>query len=306
MEKIITPHTMSATPTCPPPDPNPQKPVYVPPQGSINSHCHIFGPASIFPYASKRTYTPPDAPVEAFQKLQDHLGLHRAIIVQGACHGYNHDALLNALQFGKGNYRGVALVDPSMKKEEVAGWDEAGICGARLNFMAHTGGGPSTEAVESVLSLIRPFGWHLAIHVSGSGLVDVADFIRRLDLPVVIDHIARVDIREGFEGEAFQTLLRLLDTGHVWVKLSGTDRISIQPPPLTDAVALARRVAEHAPERILWGNDWPHPNIKNFMPNDGALVDLIPEIAPSETTRQKMLVYNPEKFFGFEPLSGQT
>jgi predicted TIM-barrel fold metal-dependent hydrolase len=306
MEKIITPHTMPATPTCPPPDPNPKKPAYVPLQGSINSHCHIFGPASIFPYARKRTYTPPDAPVEAFQKLQDHLGLHRAVIVQGACHGYNHDALLNALQFGKGKYRGVALVDPEMKKEAVARLDKAGTCGARLNFLAHTGGRPSMERIEKTLSLIRPFGWHLAMHVSGSGLVDVADFIRSLDLSVVIDHMARVDIREGIQGTAFQTLLRLLDTGKVWVKLSGTDRISVTPPPFSDAVALARLVAERAPERILWGNDWPHPNIKNVMPNDGELVDLIPEIATSEATRQKMLVSNPEEFFGFKPLSNRA
>ncbi len=302
MKKIET----SATPTCPPPDPNPKKPNYLPPQGSINAHCHIFGPAHVFPYAENRTFTPSDAPLEAFQKLQEFLGLHRALIVQSACHGWNHDALLNALQAGKGKYRGVALVAPEMQENEIAELDGAGICGARLNFLPHLGPGPSPEAIDRIVSLIRPFGWHLAVHVSGSGLLDVADRIRRLELPVVIDHIARVDIREGSEGAAFQMLLRLLDTGKVWVKLSGTERISAVPPPFSDAVALAQIVAEHAPERVVWGNDWPHPNIKGFMPNDGDLVDRIPEIAPTETLRRKMLIDNPEKLFGFKPLPGRS
>jgi len=306
MTKIETPRSMPATPTCPPPDPNPKEPTFVPPQGSIDSHCHIFGPSNVFPYTNKRTFTPPDSPLQAFQKLQDHLGMHRALIVQGSCYGHNHEALLNALKVGSGKYRGVALVTPEMGKGEVARLDKAGVCGARLNFLAHLGGRPSPETIDRILSLIRPFGWHLAVHVSESDLIDVADFIRSMDQPVVIDHIARVNVREGAEGPAFQTLLRLLDTGNVWVKLSGTDRFSATPPPFSDAVALARLVAEHTPERIVWGTDWPHPNIKGFMPNDGEMVDLIPEIATSEATRQMMLVDNPEKLFGFKPLSSQT
>jgi predicted TIM-barrel fold metal-dependent hydrolase len=237
--------------------------------------------------------------VEVFEKLQVHLGFNRAVIVQGACYGNNHEALLNALKVGRGKYRGVALISPEMDKDDIRRLDKSGVCGARLNFLAHTGRGPSPAAMDSILSLVRPFNWHLAIHVSGSGLVEVSNFMRHVDIPVVIDHMARVDIREGFDGAAFQTMLRLLDTGKVWVKLSGADRISVEPWPFSDAVALARRLAEHAPERILWGNDWPHPNIKNIMPDDGELVDLIPEIVPSEAVRQKMLVNNPQKFFGF-------
>lgn len=245
---------MSATPTCRPPNPNPKKPTFVPPKGSIDSHCHIFGPADVFPYADKRTFTPPDSPLQDFLKLQKHLGLHRALIVQSACYGHRHDALLNALEIGKGRNRGVALVAPEMTKDEVARLDKAGVCGARLNFVAHIGRGPSLETIGRIVSLIRPFGWHLSVHVSGSGLVDAEDFISRLDLPVVIDHIARVDIKEGAKGAAFQTLLRLMDTENVWVKLSATDRISATPWPFSDAVALARQVADHAPRTHSMGN----------------------------------------------------
>jgi predicted TIM-barrel fold metal-dependent hydrolase len=299
MQDIIDLQVIPETPTCPPPVPNPKKPNYRPPQGSINSHCHIFGPSNLYPYASNRTYTPPDAPVEFFENLQAHLGFNRAVIVQGACYGYDHKAILNALEIGRGKYRGVALISPEMDRDDIKHLDESGICGARMNFLAHTGKRPSPETMDCILSLIRPFNWHLAVHVSGSGIVEISDFIRLLDIPVVIDHMARVDIREGFDGKAFQTMLRLLDTGNVWVKLSGTDRMSVEPPPFSDAVALARRLVEHAPERILWGNDWPHVNIKRVMPDDGELVDLIPGIAPSEEIQKKMLVQNPERFFNF-------
>lgn len=300
MSMHVSSHSDSAIPTCSPPDPKPKKPVFVPPLGSVDSHCHIFGPSNVFAYAENRTFTPSDAPLEAFQELQKQLGFQRAVIVQSSCYAHNHEVLLNALKHGNGKYRGVGLVHPEMGSDEIERLDKAGVCGARLNFVSHLGKGPDPEAVSKIVSLIRPFGWHLSVHVSGNGLIDMADMIRKLDVPVVIDHIARVNIKEGVEGEAFQTLLRLLDKQNVWVKLSGVDRISATTYPFSDAVALAGTIAEHRPERIVWGTDWPHCNIKGDMPNDGELVDLIPEIAVSDATRQKMLIENPERLFGFE------
>lgn len=285
--------------SCPPPDPNPKKPKYRVPFGSIDSHCHLFGPTDKFPYLPDRPYTPPEAVLSSYQKLADQLGFHRAVFVNTACYGPRHEILLDALRRGHGKYRGVALIHPDAKKEEIARLDEAGVCGARFNFLPHLGSNFSPDKIERVLSLIRPFGWHVAIHVASKSLLEFADFIASVDLPIVIDHLGRIDIKDGIEGEAFQVLLRLLDTGNVWVKLSGIDRISNLLPPYPDAIALARRLVWYAPEHVLWGTDWPHPNKNGAMPNDGELVDLIPEFASSQRQRQLLLIENPERLFRF-------
>jgi len=168
----------------------------------------------------------------------------------------------------------------------------------RFHFMPHLGAHPSLDDLHVIMRLVAPHGWHIAIHMAGHDLVTYFDFIAGIAAPVVIDHMGRVDVSEGVDGRGFVALRRLLDRGNVWVKLSGTDRVSRQSPPFADAVALARRLAEHAPERIVWGTDWPHPNVR-AMPNDGELIDLIPDIAVDETTRRLMLVDNPAALFGF-------
>jgi predicted TIM-barrel fold metal-dependent hydrolase len=169
----------------------------------------------------------------------------------------------------------------------------------RLHFyFAHLGQARPREEMLKMIALAEPYGWHVAIHCGGNGIVELYEFIRSIDAPVVIDHIARVDVGEGLHGKAFSTLRRLLDTGNVWVKLSGTDRITKQAYPYADAVPFARNLAQHAPERVVWGTDWPHPNHK-AIPNDGELVDLIAEIAPDDKTRRLMLVDNPARLFGF-------
>ena len=290
----------STAPTCPAPDPNPKVPDLQLPPLSCDSHCHIFGPADVFPFSSDRTFTPPDVPKEDLQNLHRLLGIERAVIVQSAVHGTDHSALLDALKTGGDRYRGIALVNPATSPHEIAQLNNAGVCGVRLNFLPHLGGYPSSETIQFVLGLVQPFSWHIEIHVADNGIIEFFDLIRSIQLPVVIDHMARVDIREGLHGDSVLAMLRLLDTGNVWVKLSGVDRVSIQEPPFADGVQLARMLAYHAPERVLWGTDFPHPNINGYMPNDGQLVDLIEQIAPDEALRYRMLVTNPAEFFRFE------
>jgi predicted TIM-barrel fold metal-dependent hydrolase len=287
-------------PTCPPPDPNPTPPKLKPPALACDSHFHIFGPGKTFPYAPKRTFTPHDAPKEKLFALHRALGFERGIFVQSSCHGTDHAAVVDALKDAQGRYRGVALLVPDTPKAEVARLDAAGFCGVRFHFLPHLGNAPSYDDMRAVMRLIVPHDWHVAVHVSGKDLIAHLDFITAIEARVVVDHIARLDVSEGTAGKAFATLRGLIDGGRVWVKLSGTDRVSREGPPFRDAVALARALAVHAPERIVWGTDWPHPNIDKYMPNDGQLVDSIAEIAPDETVRRRMLVDNPAELFGFQ------
>jgi len=297
---MASPHQpLGPEPTCPPPDPNPTQPRHALPPLACDSHFHIFGPASKYPYASSRTFTPHDAPKDRLFGLHKLLGFERGVFVQASCHGPDHAPVLEALKEAQGRYRGVALLTPETPKEEVARLDAAGFCGVRFHFVPHLGNPPSYDTMRAVMRLVAPFDWHVAVHLRGVDLVEHLDFIRAIDAKVVIDHIARLDVREGTTGKAYLALRRLLDGGRAWVKLSGTDRVSREPPPFRDAVALARDIAEHAPERIVWGTDWPHHNVDKYMPNDGQLVDAIAEIAPNATTRRRMLVDNPAELFGF-------
>lgn len=289
----------SLEPTCPPPDPNPIKPGLTLPPLACDSHFHIFGPADKFPYAPDRAFTPYDAPKEALLKLHKFLGFERGVFIQSACHGTDHAAVIDALADIKDRYRGVALLSPGTFPAEIARLNGCGFCGVRFHLVPHLGEMPRRDDLRTVMRLVAPYGWHVAIHVFGKELLQSFDFIRAITAPVVIDHLGRIDGGEGADGEAFQALRRLLDTGNVWVKLSGTDRVSKQGPPYRDAVALAKILADQAPERMLWGTDWPHPN-HTAVPNDGTLVDLIAEIAPGESTRQRMLVDNPAALFGFK------
>jgi 2-pyrone-4,6-dicarboxylate lactonase len=289
------------TPTIPPPDPNPKKPQLRLPPRACDSHFHVFGPHNKFPYAPNRPFTPTDAPKEDLFRLHNFLGFERGVFVQSTCHGSDHAALVDLLTAANGRYRGVALLEPTMSEAEVERLDDAGVRGLRLHWYFPHGGGPRPrEDMQKMIALAAPYGWHVANHVGGHGMADYYDFIAAIEAPVVIDHMARIDIAEGLNGEAFTALRRLLDRGNVWVKLSGSDRIVKEPHSYAAAVPFARTLAMQAPERIVWGTDWPHPNHKpGAIPNDGELVDLIAEIAPDEKTRHLMLVENPTKLFGF-------
>ncbi len=287
------------TPTIPPPDPNPKKPRITLPPNACDSHFHVFGSHGKFPYAPNRPFTPADAPKEDLFKLHEFLGFQRGVFVQSTCHGTDNRVLVDLLAAGKGRYRGAALLDPSVADAEVERLDDAGVRGVRLHFLTgHLGTAKPREDMLKIIDKVAPYGWHIEMHVGGNNVVDLYEFITAIEAPVVIDHIGRIDIAEGLHGKAFSVLRRLLDRGNIWVKLSGTDRISKQKYPYADAIAFPRDLAAHAPERVVWGTDWPHPN-HNAVPNDGELVDLIAEIAPDERTRRLMLVDNPAKLFGF-------
>lgn len=291
---------MHPQPDGPPPHPHPRKPTLVLPPGSCDSHCHIYGPFDRFPLPADRSFTPNEAPEAALRHLHDHLGIDRAVIVQSQGHGFDHRPLLNALARGNGRYRGVALLKPSCGEEEIAAFDAAGVCGVRFNFLSHLGGRPDIDAMQTMIAKVKPFGWHVAVHVAGDDITTWSDVVSAIAAPVVIDHMARPLLATGPDGTAMRTLRSLVDGGKVWVKLSGGDRLSVAGAPYRDAVPIATSLARHAPERMLWGTDWPHVNLQGPMPDDGDLVDLIGDIIPDNNARQKLLVDNPAEFFGFD------
>ena len=212
-------------PDGPPPVAEPRVPRVVLPDQACDSHCHIYGPFDRFPLPPDRTFTPNEAPETALRRLHDRLGLKRAVIVHSKGHGMDHGPVLDALKAGNGRYRGVALIEPDASQDVLRTFDAAGICGVRFNFMAHLGGKPDLDKVRTVIRLVEPLGWHIEIHVAGRDVVELEEFIRLIRAPVVIDHMARVNVDEGPNGPAMRTLRGLLDTGRIWVKVSGADRL---------------------------------------------------------------------------------
>jgi 2-pyrone-4,6-dicarboxylate lactonase len=294
--------------SCPPPHPSPRTPARRLPDGSCDSHCHVFGPAARFPYAADRTFTPVDVPVGKLAALHRHIGLQRAIIVQSSCYGADHSALLDALAAGDGRYRGVALIGAATPRAEIERLHQAGVRGFRLHFLPHLGAPPTQAAIRATVGLVADLGWHAEIHLHSADIARYAGLIRWFPVPVVIDHLARLDLAQGPDSAAVAALLGLLDTGRVWVKTSGVDRLSRTGPPYGDAVEFAARLVSHAPERVLWGTDYPHPNITGAAPDDGLLVNLLALIAPRADHLRRMLVQNPAEFFGFPsgPEPGQA
>ncbi len=202
----------------------------------------MFGPHSKFPYAANRPFTPADAPKEDLFRLHEFLGFQRGVFVQSTCHGSDNSVLVDLLAAGKGRYRGSALLDPNTPDAEVERLDEAGVRGVRLHFIsAHLGPPQRREDMLRIIEKVAPYGWHIPIHTGGHGLLDLYEFITSLEAPVVIDHIGRIDIAEGLKGKTFSVLRRLLDRGNIWVKLSGTDRISKQKYPYADAMPFRAR-----------------------------------------------------------------
>ena len=289
---------MASIPVCMAPDPNTKTPAYKPPRGACDAHCHIFGPGHIYPSAPDRTYTPPDAPLARFKELQKTLGLERAVLVNASCHGNDNTVILDAIAQSGGKYRGVANVDASVKDEELERLHEGGIRGIRFNFVQHLGGTPDLEDFAELVARVRPLGWHVVLHFDAADLVRFHAMLERLPVPFVIDHMGRVPTKDGLEQRPFQVLLATLHLANCWVKISGAERIS-SGPPFADAVPFARALLTAAPDRVLWGTDWPHPNIKKHMPNDGDLVDLIPLFMPDAGLQRKVLVDNPHRLYGF-------
>ncbi len=280
----------------PPPDPNPIKPAYKPPPGACDAHCHIYGPASRFPYVPGTPYLPPDATFEQMRALHAHLGLERAVIVQAAPHGTDMRATLDAISRSGGAYRGVAVVKRDITDNELEALHKGGIRGIRFNFVAHLGGAPDIPTFERMVARVKPLGWHVVLHFDAQDVPVYADLIARMPVPFVIDHMGRVQAEGGLEQKPFQTLLKLMENPLAWVKVCGAERVSCTGKPFHDAIPFARTLIERFPDRVLWGTDWPHPNVK-WMPNDGELVDLFARFTDDETLRHKVLVDNPTRLY---------
>lgn len=283
---------------CPPPFANPSTPRLALPANSCDSHCHVLGPGSVFPYAPERTFTPHDTPKEQVLALHDHLGIDRGVVVQSSCNGTDHSVLLDALRFAPDRLRGVALLSPEMQLSDLRELHEAGVRGFRLNFLPHLRRAPDSREIDALIALAKPFGWHAEIHVQGTEIAEFQQLVSAVDVPVVIDHLARVDLSEGLGGPSVKALLELLDTGDVWVKISGVDRVSRDRESYRDGIEYAALLVRHAPERVLWGTDYPHVNIVGAAPDDGMLVDLLEEIAPGALL-ERVMVKNPAEFFDF-------
>lgn len=281
------------------PDPDTKTPNFKAPRNACDAHCHIFGPGDKYPYAPDRSYTPPDAPLERFRELQKTLGLERAVLVNASCHGTDNTVILDAIAQSNGQYRGVANVDDSFTHKDFEQLHEGGIRGVRFNFVRHLGGMPDMDVFHRILNRIQPLGWHVVLHFDAADVVEYKDLLLNLPVPFVIDHMGRVPTKDGLEQEPFQQLLKLAEHESCWIKVCGAERISSEGPPFTDAIPFAKAIIDVAPDRVLWGTDWPHPNIKKHMPNDGDLVDLVPLMAPDEAMQHKLLVENPDRLYGF-------
>ena len=284
--------------TIPGPDPNPKKPGLQLPPGACDAHCHVFGPGAVFPYHPNRAYTPPDAPKQALKALHDHLGVERAVIVHASCHGVYMDATLDAIASSGGAYMGTSIVEPDVTDADLRRYHEGGIRAVRFNFVRHLESVPEPAVVKRMADRAAEMGWHLVVHLDAEDIGELSPLLLGLPVPFVIDHMARVKAGDGLEQPPFRELLRLMERPNAWVKICGGERISSEGPPFTDAVPYAQALIAAASDRILWGTDYPHPNVRS-MPNDGQLVDLFALYAPDPAVQKRILVDNPDiLYFG--------
>jgi 2-pyrone-4,6-dicarboxylate lactonase len=278
--------------------PSPSAPKLKLPALACDAHFHVFGPHAVFPFAEGRPFTPADAPKETLFALHARLGIGRGVIVQSTCHGFDNRVVEDAIAARRRDYRGIALLPVAVTDAELRRLDSLGFRGVRFNFMRHLGKAPPAAEAIALSARLAPLGWHLQIHLESALIEELAPLFRRSAVPIVIDHMGRVDAALGLEQPAFRALLGLMQDERFWVKVSGCERISRQAMPFSDAVPFARKMVAEFGSRTLWGTDWPHPNLA-AIPDDGRLVDLLSEIAPSAAQRQALLVDNPQQFYRF-------
>ncbi|NNF95114.1 MAG: amidohydrolase family protein [Altererythrobacter sp.] len=276
---------------------NPAKPHFVPPKGAVDAHCHVFGPMADFPFSPKAKYLPDDASPEMLFALRDHLGFSRNVIVQASCHGTDNRATLDAIAQAEGRARGVAVVDPAITPRELAELHAAGIRGVRFNFLKRlVDNAPKDKFIEIANRL--PAGWHVVIYFEADILEELLPFIAAIPVPILIDHVGRPDVSQGPDGPDMRAFRALLDSrDDIYFKPTCPDRLDSAGPPYSDFVRCVRPLVEDHPDRCIWGTDWPHPNQQNLLPDDGILVDLIPQIAPTEELQRKLLVTNPMRLY---------
>lgn len=285
--------------------PAPSKPGYVPPAGAVDAHCHVFGPGDVFAWHPARKYTPCDAPKERLFALRDDLGFARNVIVQATCHGPDNAALVDALKASDGRARGVAVVSHDVTDGELQELHAAGVRGVRFNFVKRLVDATPREVFQRTAERVAALGWHVVVYFEAPDLPDLEGFLAQMPCRVIVDHMGRPDVSKGVDSAEFARFLRLMaENDHIWVKTSCPERLTVAGPPYADVVPFARRLVESFPDRVLWGTDWPHPNMKSHMPDDGHLVDIIPQIAVSHTAQHALLVDNPMRLYWPEEVGG--
>ncbi len=294
---------------------DPSTPRFRLPPGAVDAHCHVFGPGAQFPYAPERKYTPRDAPKDLLFALRDRLGISRNVIVQATCHGSDNRALVDALRHSDGRARGVASVTRGVSDAELAALHEAGVRGARFNFVRRLVDFTPRDELMEIARRIATLGWHVVIYFEAIELPELWDFIAALPTTVVVDHLGRPDVTRAVGGPEFELFVRLLrEHPNIWSKVSCPERLSVAGPPALhgersayrDVMPFARRIVETFPDRVLWGTDWPHPNLRYHMPDDGLLVDLVPHIAATPQLQRGLLVDNPMRLYWPEETPGKA
>ena len=288
------------------PHPAPATPRFILPPGAVDAHCHVFGPAAVFPFAPERKYTPGDAGKEALFALRDQLGFARNVIVQATCHGADNRALVDACQAAGGRARGVATVRRDISDDDLTRLHDAGVRGVRFNFVKRLVDVTPADELLEIATRVARFGWHVVVYFEAQDLPDLRDLFAALPTIVVVDHMGRPDVSKPVDGPEFGLFLDFMRRHpNVWSKVSCPERLSVTGPPALDGevhpyrdvVPFARRIVQEFPERVLWGTDWPHPNLKDHMPDDGLLVDFIPHIAPTPELQRQLLVDNPMRLY---------
>ena len=280
-------------------DPSPSKPSFVLPPGAVDAHCHVFGPGDVFPYAPERKYTPCDAGKDKLFALRDFLGFERNVIVQATCHGADNSCLVDALRSANGRARGVATVRDTVGDAELEEMHDAGVRGVRFNFVRRLVDPKPDAYYRRIIERIAALGWQVVLYFEAADLAERWDFFTSLPTTVVVDHMGRPDVTQSIDGPDFQRFVRLMDEHeNVWSKVTCPERLSkIGPPSYSDVIPFARHLVERFPDRVLWGTDWPHPNMTTHMPDDGNLVDFIPKIAVTAELQKKLLVDNPLQLY---------
>ena len=278
--------------------PNPKKPDFQLPKGAVDAHCHVFGPSPEFPFAPERKYTPCTAGKEKLFELRDHLGFARNVIVQATCHGKDNRAMMDACRASGGLARGVASVGADITKEELSDMHEAGVRGVRFNFVKRLVDATPKSVFLEIAAKIQDFGWSTVVYFEAQDLEDLEPFLQELPGIIVIDHMGRPNVKNGVEHIDFKRFISLMENNpSIWSKVTCPERLTIAGPPYDDVVPFYQIIVDRFEDRVLWGTDWPHPNMKSHMPDDGALVDYIPRIARTVQQQEKLLVTNPMRLY---------
>jgi len=286
--------------------PRPSQPKFRLPAGSVDAHCHVFGPGHEFPYAPEPKYTPCDARKAQLFALRDHLGFAHSVIVQATCHGADNRAMADACRSSGGRTRGVATVKRSVSDRELEDLHSAGVRGVRFNFVKRLVDFTPKDELLEIARRIQALGWHVVIYFEAADLPELWSFFTELPTTVVVDHMGRPDVSLPVDGPRFALFQQFMhEHENVWCKVSCPERLSItgpqalngEQPAYRDVVPFARRIVENFPDRVLWGTDWPHPNLKDHMPDDGLLVDFIPHIAVTAELQHQLLVQNPMRLY---------